>query len=111
MAINAQLIAGQWQQGSGATLTKLAPEDQSVLWQAASAGAAEVQAACAAARGAFYAGPTDRWRSASPAFSDLRPCWKRKRGAGDAYLPGNQQAAVGNPDRSAGDDWQSGHLD
>lgn len=55
MAINAQLIAGQWQQGSGATLTKLAPEDQSVLWQAASAGAAEVQAACAAARGAFYA--------------------------------------------------------
>ena len=55
MAINAQLIAGQWQQGSGATLTKLAPEDQSVLWQAPSAGAAEVQAACAAARGAFYA--------------------------------------------------------
>ena len=45
MAINAQLIAGQWQQGSGATLTKLAPEDQSVLWQAPSAGAAEVQAA------------------------------------------------------------------
>ncbi|HDV9414967.1 TPA: succinylglutamate-semialdehyde dehydrogenase [Raoultella ornithinolytica] len=55
MAINAQLIAGQWQQGSAATLTKLAPEDQSVLWQAPSAGAAEVQAACAAARGAFYA--------------------------------------------------------
>ncbi|MCX3408201.1 succinylglutamate-semialdehyde dehydrogenase [Raoultella ornithinolytica] len=55
MAINAQLIAGQWQQGSSATLIKLAPEDQSVLWQAPSAGAAEVQAACAAARGAFYA--------------------------------------------------------
>ena len=55
MAINAQLIAGQWQQGRGATRTKLAPEDQSVLGQAASAGAAEVQAACAAARGAFYA--------------------------------------------------------
>ncbi|WP_407575904.1 succinylglutamate-semialdehyde dehydrogenase [Raoultella terrigena] len=55
MAINAHFIAGQWLQGSGAPLTKLAPENQAPLWQAASAGAAEVQAACAAARGAFYA--------------------------------------------------------
>ncbi|HHG8774375.1 TPA: succinylglutamate-semialdehyde dehydrogenase [Raoultella planticola] len=54
MVINAQFIAGQWLPGSGPQLTKLAPEDRSVLWQAASAGAAEVQAACAAARAAFY---------------------------------------------------------
>jgi hypothetical protein len=39
MAVKAQFIAGQWQPGSGATMSKLAPEDQSLLWQAASAGA------------------------------------------------------------------------
>ncbi|MGN2398739.1 aldehyde dehydrogenase family protein, partial [Klebsiella quasipneumoniae] len=44
MAVKAQFIAGQWQPGSGATMSKLAPEDQSLLWQAASA----------AARAAFY---------------------------------------------------------
>jgi hypothetical protein len=33
--------------GSGATMSKLAPEDQSLLWQAAS-GCDDVQAACAA---------------------------------------------------------------
>ncbi|HCB3091873.1 TPA: succinylglutamate-semialdehyde dehydrogenase [Klebsiella pneumoniae] len=54
MAIKAQFIAGQWLPGSGATMSKLAPEDQSLLWQAASAGADDVQAACAAARAAFY---------------------------------------------------------
>ena len=52
MAVNAQFIAGKWQQGAGAPLTKLAPEDQSILWQASSA--ADVQAACTAAREAFY---------------------------------------------------------
>ncbi|MCD7096315.1 N-succinylglutamate 5-semialdehyde dehydrogenase, partial [Klebsiella quasipneumoniae subsp. quasipneumoniae] len=52
MAVKAQFIAGQWQPGSGATMSKLAPEDQSLLWQAASAGADDVQAACAAARAA-----------------------------------------------------------
>jgi succinylglutamic semialdehyde dehydrogenase len=46
--------------GRGALLTKLAPEDQSLLWQATSAGAADVQAACSAARGAFTPGPTDQ---------------------------------------------------
>ncbi len=51
MAVKAQFIAGQWLPGSGATMSKLAPEDQSLLWQAASAGADDVQAACAAARG------------------------------------------------------------
>ena len=35
MAVKAQFIAGQWQAGSGATMSKLAPEDQSLLWQAA----------------------------------------------------------------------------
>ena len=54
MAVKAQFIAGQWQAGSGATMSKLAPEDQSLLWQAASAGADDVQAARAAARAAFY---------------------------------------------------------
>ena len=54
MAVKAQFIAGQWQPGSGAPMSKLAPEDQSLLWQAASAGADDVQAACAAARAAFY---------------------------------------------------------
>lgn len=38
MAVKAQFIAGQWLPGSGATMSKLAPEDQSLLWQAASAG-------------------------------------------------------------------------
>lgn len=42
MAIKAQFIAGQWLPGSGATMSKLAPEDQSLLWQAASAGADDV---------------------------------------------------------------------
>ncbi len=41
MAVKAQFIAGQWLPGSGATMSKLAPEDQSLLWQAASAGADE----------------------------------------------------------------------
>ncbi|HBV1920346.1 TPA: aldehyde dehydrogenase family protein, partial [Klebsiella pneumoniae] len=54
MAVKAQFIAGQWLPGSGATMSKLAPADQSLLWQAASAGADDVQAACAAARAAFY---------------------------------------------------------
>ncbi|MGJ4341344.1 succinylglutamate-semialdehyde dehydrogenase [Klebsiella pneumoniae] len=54
MAVKAQFIAGQWLPGSGATMSKLAPEDQSLLWQAASAGADDVQAACAAARAGFY---------------------------------------------------------
>ncbi len=31
MAVNAQFIAGKWQQGAGAPLTKLAPEDQSIF--------------------------------------------------------------------------------
>ncbi|PCR42719.1 hypothetical protein CQA70_21160 [Klebsiella pneumoniae] len=44
MAVKAQFIAGQWLPGSGATMSKLAPADQSLLWQAASAGADDVQA-------------------------------------------------------------------
>ncbi|PSC99677.1 N-succinylglutamate 5-semialdehyde dehydrogenase, partial [Klebsiella pneumoniae] len=43
MAVKAQFIAGQWLPGSGATMSKLAPEDQSLLWQAASAGADDVR--------------------------------------------------------------------
>lgn len=77
MAINAHFIAGEWLQGSGAPLTKLAPENQAPLWQAASAGAAEVQAACTAARGAFTPGPIWRWRSVLPACSALPRCWMR----------------------------------
>lgn len=56
MAVNAQFIAGKWQQGAGAPLTKLAPEDQSILWQASSAGAADVQAACTARARRFMTG-------------------------------------------------------
>ncbi|MEN3207317.1 hypothetical protein ABDM40_23025 [Klebsiella pneumoniae] len=52
MAVKAQFIAGQWLPGSGATMSKLAPEDQSLLWQAASAGLT-TSAACAR-RAAFY---------------------------------------------------------
>ncbi len=32
MAVKAQFIAGQWLPGSGATISKLAPADQSLLW-------------------------------------------------------------------------------
>ena len=38
MAVKAQFIAGQWLPGSGATMSKLAPEDQSLLWQGGRAG-------------------------------------------------------------------------
>ncbi len=51
MAIKAQFIAGQWLPGSGATMSKLAPEDQSLLWQAASAGADDVGGLRRGARG------------------------------------------------------------
>lgn len=76
MAVKAQFIAGQWQAGSGATMSKLAPEDQSLLWQAASAGADDVQAACAAAHAAFYPGRTGRWPSVLPWWSVLPRCWR-----------------------------------
>ena len=83
MAVKAQFIAGQWQAGSGATMSKLAPEDQSLLWQAASAGADDVQAACAAARAAFYP-------------------W--------SHRPLAERIAVGDPHRSTGDDRQGRDL-
>ena len=69
MAVKAQFIAGQWQAGSGATMSKLAPEDQSLLWQAASAGAD-------AARAAFTPGRTGRWPSVLPWWSVLPRCWR-----------------------------------
>ncbi len=77
MAIKAQFIAGQWLPGSGATMSKLAPEDQSLLWQAASAGADDVRAACAAARGRFILGRTGRWPSVLTSYSVLPRCWRR----------------------------------
>ncbi len=77
MAVKAQFIAGQWLPGSGATMSKLAPEDQSLLWQAASAGADDVQAACAAARAAFIPGRTGRWPSVLTSYSVLPRCWRR----------------------------------
>lgn len=75
MAVKAQFIAGQWLPGSGATMSKLAPEDQSLLWQAASAGADDVQAACAAARAAFY--PWSHRPSVLTSYSVLPRCWRR----------------------------------
>ncbi len=77
MAVKAQFIAGQWLPGSGATMSKLAPEDQSLLWQAASAGADDVQAACAAARAAFYPWSHGRWPSVLTSYSVLPRCWRR----------------------------------
>jgi succinylglutamic semialdehyde dehydrogenase len=50
----AHFIQGTWQPGSGPRFSKFSPNDQQVLWQAHSAGAKEVQAACRAAREAFY---------------------------------------------------------
>ena len=77
MAVKAQFIAGQWLPGSGATMSKLAPEDQSLLWQAASAGADDVQAACAAARAAFYPWSHRPLPSVLTSYSVLPRCWRR----------------------------------
>ncbi len=67
MAVKAQFIAGQWLPGSGATMSKLAPEDQSLLWQAASAG---LTTSRRPARGAaFYPGRTGRWPSVLTSYS------------------------------------------
>ena len=46
-------IAGQWQPGLGESLQSLDPVSQAVLWQGQGATAAQVDAAVAAARGAF----------------------------------------------------------
>lgn len=51
--MNTHYIAGQWQPGQGELLQSLDPVAQSVLWQGQSATAAQVDAAVAAARGAF----------------------------------------------------------
>lgn len=76
MAVKAQFIAGQWLPGSGATMSKLAPEDQSLLWQAASAGADDVERP-APRRAAFYPGRTGRWPSVLTSYSVLPRCWRR----------------------------------
>jgi succinylglutamic semialdehyde dehydrogenase len=57
---------------------KLAPEDQSLLWQAASAGAADVQAACARRAARFTPGPTDRWPSVLPCSAFCRAAGEHK---------------------------------
>ncbi len=51
--MNTHYIAGQWQPGQGELLQSLDPVSQVVLWQGRSATAAQVDAAVAAARGAF----------------------------------------------------------
>ena len=76
MAVKAQFIAGQWLPGSGATMSKLAPEDQSLLWQAASAG---LTTSGGLRRGArrFIPGRTGRWPSVLTSYSVLPRCWRR----------------------------------
>ena len=51
--MNTHYIAGQWQPGQGESLQSLDPFSQAVLWQGQGATAAQVDAAVAAARGAF----------------------------------------------------------
>ena len=51
--MNTHYIAGQWQPGQGESLQSLDPVSQAVLWQGQGATAAQVNAAVAAARGAF----------------------------------------------------------
>ena len=51
--MNTHYIAGQWQSGQGEPLQSLDPVSQAVLWQGLGATAAQVDAAVAAARGAF----------------------------------------------------------
>ncbi|MBG0838911.1 succinylglutamate-semialdehyde dehydrogenase [Ectopseudomonas toyotomiensis] len=51
--MNTHYIAGQWQSGQGESLQSLDPVSQAVLWQGQGATAAQVDAAVAAARGAF----------------------------------------------------------
>lgn len=51
--MNTHYIAGQWQPGQGESLQSLDPVSQALLWQGQGATAAQVDAAVAAARGAF----------------------------------------------------------
>ncbi|CDG20871.1 N-succinylglutamate 5-semialdehyde dehydrogenase [Xenorhabdus poinarii G6] len=51
----ANYIGGEWTAGQGLTVTKYAPVDQQVLWQANSASASQVDEACQSARQAFPA--------------------------------------------------------
>ncbi len=46
-------IGGRWIRGSGAEFLSIAPADEAVIWTGNEAGAADVDAAVAAARGAF----------------------------------------------------------
>ncbi|MCE1704387.1 aldehyde dehydrogenase family protein, partial [Enterobacter hormaechei] len=55
MNYKAHYIGGRWIEGQGESITKFSPIDQQVLWQANSADASQVRAACHAAREAFYA--------------------------------------------------------
>lgn len=54
MSYCAHFISGQWCLGKGPRLTKLSPESQCILWEANSASVEDVEAACIAARDAFY---------------------------------------------------------
>ncbi|MDX2235716.1 MAG: succinylglutamate-semialdehyde dehydrogenase [Hyphomonadaceae bacterium] len=49
------LIGGQWRHGAGAAFTSTDPATGGTVWSGAAAGAEDVRAACAAARGAFAA--------------------------------------------------------
>ncbi|NRN29773.1 succinylglutamate-semialdehyde dehydrogenase [Photorhabdus heterorhabditis] len=51
----AHYIGGRWVEGQGESITKFSPIDQQILWQANSADASQVSAACQSAREVFYA--------------------------------------------------------
>lgn len=53
--MNQQFVGGAWVDGSGATFQSVNPVTQDVVWRGNAAGAAEVEAAISAARGAFEA--------------------------------------------------------
>ncbi|MDR0217841.1 MAG: succinylglutamate-semialdehyde dehydrogenase [Enterobacteriaceae bacterium] len=70
----ANYIDGEWIAGQGELIAKHSPVDQQVLWQANSASADQVNAACQAARRAFPAWakrPVEKRIAIIQAFADL----------------------------------------
>ena len=67
------LIGGTWQAGQGEALGSANPGDGSMVWQGQAAGAEQVDAAFAAARGAFEA-----WRHLS--FAERAACCQAYKG-------------------------------
>lgn len=71
------LINGQWLDGDAEILTKADPVSGETLWQGHAASAAQVTAACEAARDAFPAWPDARWRNGRRSLRNLPPGLRR----------------------------------